>query len=188
MSRQSHTLARRLSALLFCGVIFALGAWVPSTSAAEPKSEAVRKLEEQLRRATDRIDDLLKEQQKERDESNRLRDLVDAQRKALDEEKKKSAQLLALAEAEAARAARAIDGLKKEIVAGEAARVAEVRARKETEILAAKLAEENKKNLPLVQVEKTRSGGASRRKWAKTAKELEELTKAHENSGRRRRR
>jgi hypothetical protein len=106
--RPGRAAARTLFAALLC-----LG-WMTPHAAADEKDDTIRKLEEQLRRATDRIDDLLKTQKLEREESAKQREVAEKLRQALDQGKKDAADQLAAARADAAKAARAIDAVRKE--------------------------------------------------------------------------
>jgi hypothetical protein len=156
---------------LFAAVL-CLG-WTVTPAAADEKDDTIRKLEEQLRRATDRIDELLKTQKLEREESAKQRDVAEKLRQALDQERKDAADQVAAARADAAKAARVIDAIKKEAAEIEAtAREKAARAREDAERAAAKLAEEAKKAQAVAQDEQKRAEALAEER-AKTAKALE---------------
>ncbi len=72
-----HSLSCRLmrpAAFALCLALFTLGKAVPTATAADAKDDAIQKLEEQLRRATDRIDELQKMQKQDKEENARLRE------------------------------------------------------------------------------------------------------------------
>jgi hypothetical protein len=130
MNWQANSIRRvvRLVAASCALALLGLGR-VPSACAQDQKDDAIRKLEEQLRKATERLDELQKENAK-------LRDMAEELRRAVDLERKKAADQLAGATDRVVKAIAAVEAIKKD---------------------AARVRDENKKLLQKIEEEKTQA-------------------------------